>query len=231
MHRYSFARSGRAVTLAVIALGLIVPAAQSAGTPEPLLFQGCSDDFCGLFKSDIDETSPVFVGDIPDPYSLSPNGQMVAYRDGDSIRLHAIRGENQPDAFGDTDLTADAAIYTTSSSTWNIANSLRFSPDGGRIIFSETRSYLDQQSNAHTETKIRTVETLGLHTVATLLQDTDYAPSVPNASYSADGTKIVLVWATSTPGSWGIYTADPDGTDLAKLPLASSVDWASNPRF
>jgi Tol biopolymer transport system component len=111
---------------------------------------------------------------------------------------------------------------------WGLANAPgSWSPDGTKILFTGGASRFGDAASLY----VVHPDGSGLRKIT--LTGTNSNSSVQGASWSPDGTKIVLGLKSPSAGDEEVHTANADGSDLQQVTTNAQdvgwVDWGTHP--
>lgn len=160
------------------------------------------------------------VGFSGDP-AYSPDGSLIAF--------DADRGRSDLSVYAMSTSGAHAVRRVTNAPAGTIDSEPRFSPDGGRIVFTRYRDGHRIERNGRTvgDTSavfVVRVDGTGLHRV------TGWGTRVGQADWSPNGDRIAFEDVGDYRGNTDAYTVRPDGGGLAKLTRGHGITGSfSNP--
>ena len=230
-----------AAVVAGVAAVCVEPTAATAVTTvdRHIVFQADNSGNFGLYEANSDGSNPVPLQvRALWPPSLSPDGRSVAYTDGVALYVDDIS-----DAWNGHPRT----VYSVGPGYG--LRSPRFSPDGTKLVFTETVPYYDSVSEQwFWAYHLETIDTDGsnLTTVATNANEwaePDFSPdgskiayaSNPNPALSADNQVVVVNSDGTGPrpltdfsSGWAMEPRfSPDGTKIAFI-YENAADWSTD---
>jgi WD40 repeat protein len=178
-----------------------------------IVFAASVDEAPHLYVTSTDRPGASRIGGV-DMYgvspSWSPDGTLIAFK-----RVHACCG-GEPDALwvirpdgGDARKLSDAPAVR------DVLTDAAWAPDGKRL------AYLAEGTNASNDVYVINADGTGQRALTDTPQDEEWA------SWSPDGTRLVISWATDPNGT---FIIEADGSDRVNVPtyghLVSTPAWA-----
>ncbi len=183
-----------------------------------MLVFGCNLDSSvggsGIFTAKFDgsELTRIFSGNSVSP-RFSPDGTRIAFDRGTLLRIMNSDGSGQ------------TTVFNTNANGGGIIQSLDWSPDGSRIVFSKTSTGANQQD-------LFTINADGTNLTQLNLGGQGFRPR-----FSPDGTRIAFLFSAPTSnlarvGQIALINSNGSGFTLTSSPSNSTgVDWSPDGSF